>query len=253
MSRVSAEPVWSMLPGARFDLGFVGADGRAQRESLSQCWGAPFEYAMPARSFLSYKGQKNFTGFRWTATTGRHVGFESWLERDNAMLLDFDPLVVGLSSQPFVLFWRDGRRERRHTPDYFARLADGSGLVVDVKPDRRVKGKAAEAFAVTGQACEEVGWTFRRVGELDPVYRANVRWLACYRHPRNGPAETVSRVLEAFAQPTSLFAGASAAGVRLAVLPVVYHLLWRQVLAVDLRSEPLNSSSVVWRNTEGTI
>ena len=30
-----------------------------------------------------------------------HVGFESWAERDVAMMLDFDPDVVGFSSQPF--------------------------------------------------------------------------------------------------------------------------------------------------------
>lgn len=31
----------------------------------------------------------------------RHVDFESWCERDNLMLLDFDPNVAGFSSQPF--------------------------------------------------------------------------------------------------------------------------------------------------------
>ena len=31
----------------------------------------------------------------WTATTGSLVGYESWLERDWLMLLDFDPDVVG--------------------------------------------------------------------------------------------------------------------------------------------------------------
>lgn len=34
------------------------------------------------------------------ATTGAHVGFESWLERDHLMLLDFDPGVVGIAAQP---------------------------------------------------------------------------------------------------------------------------------------------------------
>jgi hypothetical protein len=38
-----------------------------------------------------------------------HVGFESWLERDHAMLLEFDPGVVGFSSQPFRSWWREGQ------------------------------------------------------------------------------------------------------------------------------------------------
>src|SRR5262249_61695429 len=62
----------------------------------------------------------------WLATTGRHVGFESWLERDHAMLLDFDRDVSGLASQPFTLTWRDPAGEKgSHTPDYFARLGGG--------------------------------------------------------------------------------------------------------------------------------
>jgi hypothetical protein len=31
-----------------------------------------------------------------------------------------------------------------------------------------------------------------------------------------------------------------------AVLPVLFHLMWRRVLAADLSSGPLSSSSLVW-------
>ena len=40
------------------------------------------------------------SGRWWSATDGRHVGSESWLERD-LMLLDFDPTVIAIGSQPF--------------------------------------------------------------------------------------------------------------------------------------------------------
>ena len=57
------------------------------------------------RGFPSYKGQRNRVGRWWTATTGSLVGYESWLERDLLMLLDFDPDVVGIAAQPFWLLW----------------------------------------------------------------------------------------------------------------------------------------------------
>jgi hypothetical protein len=38
-------------------------------------------------------------------TADSHVGFESWMERDHVMALDFDPTVVGIASQPFWLSW----------------------------------------------------------------------------------------------------------------------------------------------------
>jgi hypothetical protein len=49
------------------------------------------------------QGAKNFPGLWWSATTGEHVGYESWAERDVAMLLDFDPEIVAFSAQPFSL------------------------------------------------------------------------------------------------------------------------------------------------------
>jgi hypothetical protein len=74
--------------------------------------------------------------------------------------------VVGYSSQPFWLRWHDGRR-RRHAPDFFVRLIDGTGVVVDVRADDRIEVRDAEAFAATERACTQVGWRFRRVGVLD--------------------------------------------------------------------------------------
>ena len=68
-----------------------------------------FEDAAPARSFRWSRGQGHFPGWWWLATTGRHVGYESWLERDHLMLLDFDPAVTAVASQPFWLHWHDGR------------------------------------------------------------------------------------------------------------------------------------------------
>jgi hypothetical protein len=43
-------------------------------------------------------GAAEFQGSWWFATTDGHVGFESWVERDAVMLLDFDPDVVAVSS-----------------------------------------------------------------------------------------------------------------------------------------------------------
>jgi putative transposase len=41
------------------------------------------------REFRFGKGLRNFAGWWYFATTGTHIGFESWLERDHLMLMDF--------------------------------------------------------------------------------------------------------------------------------------------------------------------
>jgi hypothetical protein len=221
-------------------------DGVQQQQQLGLCWSVPFEHAVPVRQFASYRGQKSFSGWWWAATTGQHVGYESWLERDHLMLLDFDPDVVGVAAQPFWLHWWDGHRERRHAPDYFVRLGDGSAAVIDVRPDDRIAPKDDEAFAATARACAQAGWCYRRVGAIDPVLAANVRWLAGYRHARCHRADLAGRLRAGFAAGAGLLAAARAVGDPIVVLPVLFHLLWSHELHADLSAAPLGPDTVVW-------
>jgi hypothetical protein len=233
------------VAGSSFDVSFIDETGTQRREPLLSCWNVPFERAGPSRSFPSFKGQRNFPGLWWAATTGEHVGYESWVERDVAMLLDFDPAIVAFSAQPFWLIWSGQQGERTHAPDFFARRADGTGVVIDVRPDDLVNPEVAEVFDVTAGACGEVGWEFRRTGGPSAVLAVNLRWLAGYRHPRCCQPEIADALMERFSEPMPLFAGAEAVGDRLAVLPVLYHLLWRNVLTTDLATAPLSPGSLV--------
>src|SRR6266498_2260614 len=85
--------------------------------------------------------------------------------------------------------------QRRHTRDFFAQLADGTGMVVDVRPDGRVGERDAEAFAVTPQACGQVGWVFRRVGVPDATSVS--AGAGRDRAPRIPPIDLVVRPVEA--------------------------------------------------------
>ena len=73
---------------------------------------------------------------------------------------------------------------------------------------------------------------------------ANVRWLAGYRHPRNAQLEVTAALREACTVPGALMDGAQQVGDPIAILPVLFHLLWSQVLTVDL-SRPLHDGSPV--------
>ncbi|MEU8250637.1 TnsA-like heteromeric transposase endonuclease subunit [Nonomuraea sp. NPDC048916] len=230
----------------RLALGFLDAKSQERVVPLEQCWDVAFEETAPVRAFRWSRGLGHFPGWWWAATTGRHVGYESWLERDHVQALDFDREIVGIASQPFWLHWESERSRLRHTPDYFARRADGTGVVVDVRADDRIEPKDAEAFAVTAQACALLGWEFRRVGEIDPTLRGNVRWLARYRHPRcAGRADIAHRLREVFAASAPLMAGAEEVGDRLAVLPALFHLMWRQELLADLARARLGLATSV--------
>jgi hypothetical protein len=123
---------------AVFKVSYVAGDGGEHQVPLAEASSVPFEQAMPVRRFTAHQGQRHLSGLWWSATTGGHVGFESWLERDHLLALDFDPSVTGIASQPFWLRWTGGDGVRvSHAPDYFARRADGSAVVVDCRPAGR--------------------------------------------------------------------------------------------------------------------
>jgi hypothetical protein len=84
-----------------FELEFAESIGGTRQGPLAELWSVAFERVRLVRMFPSFRGQRSFPGLYYAATMDAHVGFESWAERDVAMMLDFDPDVVGFSSQPF--------------------------------------------------------------------------------------------------------------------------------------------------------
>ncbi len=232
-------------PPEGFEVGYIDPGGSEFRRPLADVWSVRFEDAVPVREFKSYKGQRHLPGLWWSSTAGGHIGYESWLERDHVMLLDFDPSVVGVSSQPFWLFWAaETGKGISHAPDYFARRDDGTAIVIDCRPADRRKPRDWMKFEATQAACDQVGWEFRLVGAPDEIVVGNVRWLAGYRHPRHLVEPVASGLREVFAEPLPLVDGAVMVGDPIAVLPVLFHLLWLHELVVDVAA-PLHAESVV--------
>ena len=243
----------SVAPGlagaelGEYRVGYISQDGMRHQVSLADAQAVRFEVMSPARRFAARKGQRHLPGLWWSSTVAGHVGYESWLERDHLIWLDWDRAVMGIASQPFWLSWTgpDGR-DVAHAPDFFVRRTDGSAVVVDCRPaERRPAGDLAK-FEATRRACGLVGWEYRLVGAPDPIVTANLRWLAGYRHPRHGSPELMAALRAAFAAPTLLMAGAEAVGDPIAVLPVLFHLLWQHELVTDL-SVPLHPCAAVTR------
>ncbi|MEU9446803.1 TnsA-like heteromeric transposase endonuclease subunit [Streptomyces sp. NPDC048304] len=203
---------------AAFELAF-SVNGTLVRRSLGASWDMPFEAVDPVREF-------------------------SW----RLILLDRDPHVVAIASQPFWLHWHDGTRKRWHAPDYFVRLSDGGARIVDVRAADEMDEATQETFDATGHACRAVGWEFEWAGRPEPVFMANVRWLS--RWARCGrPVPVADRLLEVFRDPMGLWDGAGLVGDRLQVLPVLFHLLWSGALKTDLMGGLVETDSLVW--TEG--
>ena len=159
-----------LAPG-KPNVEYVAMDGTLHAVPLADAARVRLTDMQPSRRFRARKGQRHLPGRWWSATDGRHVGYESWLERDHLMWLDFDQAVTGIASQPFWLFWTaEEGKARSHAPDYFAapRWTARRWWSTAV----RWTGAAARdlaAFEATRQACDLVGWEYRLVGAPDPV------------------------------------------------------------------------------------
>jgi hypothetical protein len=73
---------------------YVDPGGAEHEVPLAEAAAVRFEQAWPVRRFTFHPGQRHLSGLWWSATTGGHVGFESRLERDHLMALDFCPLAA---------------------------------------------------------------------------------------------------------------------------------------------------------------
>jgi hypothetical protein len=105
----------------------VCADDRGLRHAitLEDATAVDFDRIRAVRQPPADRGQRNFPGWWWSASTRSHVVYESWLERHHIIGADRDVRVTGISGQPFELTWPVGKKQVRHVPDLLCRMLDG--------------------------------------------------------------------------------------------------------------------------------
>lgn len=166
---------------------YVDAAGHEHSQSLSEVDEGGLATALPIRRVVGRKGQRHRPGLFWSATTGDHVPYESWLELDRLWLADADPQVTWIAAQPMALDGWDGDVHRRHVPDLFLRRAGAAPLVVDVKPlEFATRPDVAAVFDWTAKAVRTQGWDFEVWTGAPDSAMADVRACAFARrigHP----------------------------------------------------------------------
>lgn len=139
----------------------------------------------PART-----SRRALTGRVSVDASGR-AGFESSLERDWLICLDFDPAVIMVREQPFSIFYEVGGRELRYTPDVLAQYGLPRGkpstVVYEIKPIAELRADFAKyrlRFKKAIAFCREKGWRFKIVTEnhIRTPFLKNAKFLRKYRN-----------------------------------------------------------------------
>src|SRR3546814_13519379 len=95
------------------------------------------------------------------------VVFESILERDVIMLLEFSGAVSSFEEQPIRITYSDGDRMRDYYPDFRADLITGECLHLEAKPTAKLMlpKVATQLAAVTSHYAQHRSETFRIITE----------------------------------------------------------------------------------------
>jgi hypothetical protein len=200
----------------------------------------------PVRRPGVYQRQRHMPG-RWFSTTaGRFLEYESLLERDWMLLMDFDREVESICEQPLHLHYVKDGRSARHVPDLLVWRA-GEPELCDVKSEERVADPVFLAQVRAMElACAEAGFGYRVLSEPDRQLLVNVRWLAGFRERPADPDGERSRMVSVLAVgPRTIGEVLSGAREPALARPVLMHMLWVGDAFVDLL-EPIGEDSAVW-------
>ncbi len=173
---------------------------------------------------------------RWFSTTaGRFLEYESLLERDWMLLMDFDREVEWICEQPLRLRYLKDGSPASHVPDLLVWRA-GIPELCDVKSEERVDDPEFLAqVRATGRACAEAGFGYRVLSEPDRQLLVNVRWLAGFREPPADPDGERARMLAVLAAgPSTIAELLSGACEPMLARPVLMHMLWAGDAMVDV-------------------
>lgn len=93
---------------------------------------------MLSRKVVTRSG-RGYRGYFPSRKLGRMVAWESLLERDLILLLEYSPGVSFYQEQPSKIEYWDGSSFRTYFPDFYLTAKDGSSRIVEVKPESELK------------------------------------------------------------------------------------------------------------------
>jgi hypothetical protein len=207
------------------------------------------------------KNYRTVTGRLASSKNRRLIGFESTLEKDFYLLLEFDTEVDTFEEQPVTITYADPTGKRhRYTPDVLIRYQrdasrDRPDALCEIKYRHDLREHWLEykpRFKAAARYATQHGWRFRLVTERDvrTPRLHHARFLLHYRH-QPVDAQDVQHVLSTLGargatQPQTLMQACSCERDRQArLIPVLWYLVAHGQVAIDL-SRPLSMHSTIW-------
>lgn len=215
---------------------------------------------MPVRQIP--KNHQNITGQISSTKSVGKAEFESSLERDFLIILDFNYTVIKFEVQPCQIPFCDSHGKTHHyTPDvlveYYSNYTHTTTHIlyeVKYRNDLRQNwgnwhGKFKAAFSYA----KKQGWKFKLITEREirQPYLTTARFLRAYNTPiedsRLQTAMTVMKTLREAAPETLIAALATDFSNRAEITYLVWQMLAKGYLHMDY-TQPLSTQTRIWAN-----
>lgn len=206
---------------------------------------------MPVRKIP--KNYRSVTGRFSSQKNNRAMAFESTLERDLFLSLEFDDTVVSYEEQPLTINGEVGGPIRQYTPDCLAQHVDGMETLYEVKYVADLEKDAevlALRFAIAERYAHERGMKFRVVSELDirGARLENQRFLYSFSSLPKNLENLRHIILSQLKNPLpleTLLANLAPDRMKQALyIPAIWHLVFVGTLCVDM-SIPVSNKTII--------
>lgn len=186
------------------------------------------------------------TGAFYSHKNGRHIEFESSLERDFYLLLEMDGTVKSYEEQPVKLSYTYANKTIYYTPDCIIYYVDENQApcIVEIKPSKVIKDKKVflkQKFDQIERYLYENDMDFKLVTEFDIRTQRleNAKYIYGFADiPDN--AQYINTIISQFKGTKEIYFSklqelcSSDKYVQATYTPYIWNLIYRQRLCIDL-------------------
>lgn len=209
-------------------------------------WSKSFQgNGMPVRKIS--KNYRSVTGTFASQKNGRNVFYESLLERDFFLTLEFDPTVSSYEEQPLELYYHYYNKRLKYTPDCLVHYnTEKLPCIYEVKFSDEIKEKKVflEAkFEQIEKYLIDNDMNFKVFTEMDvdEIYLDNIKFLYNYVVIRNhGKINMVKQMFQHYVEITYqefLDKYSEDRYEQAEIIPYIWHLVLVNFLSIDLREK----------------